>query len=436
MLSRPASPAEHGFTAVDEQADPHAWVGVLDKLRQEPFYVAYKARTVQLLAPVKGGRYLDIGGGTGADARALATHAGPGTNAVVLDRSATMAVQAARRGSLAVVGAAEALPFETATFHGCRADRTFQHLAEPERALMELLRVTQPGGRIVVVDPDYDTQVVDVDDQQLARRVLLFRADQLLRNGTLAHRMAGLFAAAGLVDVKVEAMTLVVRDPNAVDNVMGLRTWAATAHQRGLLAADDAAAWPRAIDRAVAAGRFLYAVTFFLTAGTTPLVRAQPIGCRDPAAAPRHPRWTHSSVQAIVTSHAGSPTPEHPKSITAPKRPSLTSRFAALTSRGNQTDGPSHVAPMLFPRPQSPSRQRSDRPTQRWRSGFRRHGLQRPTAEAVVPPRRRSVGRIDLQPPVFLLHLRRVYASALGSRTNMSTPRRSFCCPTRRARPG
>lgn len=278
----------------------------------------------------------------------------------------------------------------------------------------------------MVVDPDYDTQVVDVDDQQLARRVLLFRADQLLRNGTLAHRMAGLFAAAGLVDVKVEAMTLVVRDPNAVDNVMGLRTWAATAHQRGLLAADDAAAWPRAIDRAVAAGRFLYAVTFFLTAGTTPLVRAQPIGCRDPAAAPRHPRWTHSSVQAIVTSHAGSPTPEHPKSITAPKRPSLTSRFAALTSRGNQTDGPSHVAPMLFPRPQSPSRQRSDRPTQRWRSGFRRHGLQRPTAEAVVPPRRRSVGRIDLQPPVFLLHLRRVYASALGSRTNMSTPRRKL----------
>jgi len=42
---------------------------------------------------------------------------------------------------------------------------------------------------VVVVDPDYDTQVVDVEDQTLARRVLRFRADRLLRNGTLAHRM-------------------------------------------------------------------------------------------------------------------------------------------------------------------------------------------------------------------------------------------------------
>jgi hypothetical protein len=65
-------------------------------------------------------------------------------------------------------------------------------------------------------------------------------------------------------------MTLVVRDATAVDNVMGLRTWAATAHERGLLAAEDAAAWPQAIDQAVATGRFLYAVTFFLTVGTKP----------------------------------------------------------------------------------------------------------------------------------------------------------------------
>jgi SAM-dependent methyltransferase len=260
----------HGFTAVDAQADPHAWIRVLDTLSREPFYVAYKARTLQLLAPVQGGRYLDLGGGTGADARALAVQAGAATIAVVLDRSWAMAAEARRGGSVAVVGTAEALPFPTDGLHGCRADRVFQHLVQPERALAELVRVTRPGGRVVVVDPDYDTQVVDVEDQELARRVLSFRADHLLRYGSLAHRMPGLFAAAGLVEVQVEAMTLVVRDPTAVDNVMGLRTWAATAHQLGLLAAEDAAAWPQAIDRAVATGRFLYAVTFFLTVGTKP----------------------------------------------------------------------------------------------------------------------------------------------------------------------
>jgi hypothetical protein len=49
---------------------------------------------------------------------------------------------------------------------------------------------------------------------------------------------------------------------------MGLRTWAATAHERGRLSAERAAAWEREIDAATAAGRFLYAFTIFLTAGT------------------------------------------------------------------------------------------------------------------------------------------------------------------------
>ena len=135
-MHRPAPTVEHAFTAVDAQADPQAWIEVLDTLNQEPFYVAYKARTVQLLAPVQGGRYLDVGGGTGNDARALVARAGAGALAVVLDQSLAMTAEARRRGGVAVVGVAEALPFPTGTFHGSRADRVFQHLSQPERTLV------------------------------------------------------------------------------------------------------------------------------------------------------------------------------------------------------------------------------------------------------------------------------------------------------------
>jgi SAM-dependent methyltransferase len=233
-------PLEHGFTAVDAQEDPQTWIRVLDTLGREPFYVAYKRRLFEMVAPDPDGRYLDVGGGIGGGAQALVVLTEARAQVVVVDRSLTMATEASQRGTTSVVGMADTLPFGAAFFDGAWADRTFQHLIDPELALAEMLRVTRAGGRVVVVDPDYDTQVVDVDDQDLARRVLRFRADHLLRNGTLAHQMPGRFVAAGLVDVQIEAMTLLIRDHTAVDNVMGLRSWATTANEHGLLDAEDA----------------------------------------------------------------------------------------------------------------------------------------------------------------------------------------------------
>lgn len=260
---------EHGFTSVDGQQDPRFWVDVLDRVRQEPTYAAYKGRIRELLGPTAGGTYLDVGSGSGDDALALA--AASSVRVVGVDSSETMVAEAGKRGlEEALVADAHALPFQDASFDGCWADRVFQHLADPEQALVELVRVMKPGGRIVVADPDYDTQVVDVPDRELARRIFRFRADHLLRNGTLAHRMGGLFTEAGLIGVTVEAVTVVLRDPTALDNAMGLRSWARTAHERGLGTAADADAWERQLDESIASGRFLYSFAIFLTAGTKP----------------------------------------------------------------------------------------------------------------------------------------------------------------------
>ncbi len=66
-------------------------------------------------------------------------------------------------------------PIPDATFDGCWADRLFQHLEAPLAALQELVRVTKPHGRVVVVDPDYSTQVMDFPDLGLRAKVLGFR---------------------------------------------------------------------------------------------------------------------------------------------------------------------------------------------------------------------------------------------------------------------
>jgi SAM-dependent methyltransferase len=257
---------EHGFTSVDRQPVPSVWVSCLNRLSDEPFYRDYKRRVADLLEARPGGRYLDVGAGTGTDARDLAASARCSVTA--LDRSHTMASACRAIGVSAVVGDAGRLPFGDQCFNGCWADRAFQHLPEPRLALQDMLRVVQPGGRLVVVDPDYDTQVMELPDQELARRVLRFRADCLLRHGTIAHRMPAMFADAGMVDIRVDPMTLVVRDASAVDNVMGLRSWARAACDRGVLSAEDVRRWEQSYDHTVNSGRFLYAVTFFITSGT------------------------------------------------------------------------------------------------------------------------------------------------------------------------
>lgn len=137
-----------------------------------------------------------------------------------------------------------------------------------------MVRVLRRGGRLVTVDPDLDTQVIDLEATDLARRIFRFRADQQRPSGTVARRTAGIMQRAGLDDIAVEARTLIVRDPTHVDNVMGLRGWAEFAHRAGAISRAEASAWPRMIDEAAANGAFLYAVTYFITSATKPLRRA------------------------------------------------------------------------------------------------------------------------------------------------------------------
>jgi SAM-dependent methyltransferase len=260
---------KHGFTAVDAQPDPRFWVDVLDKAHRDPFVIAYKKRVLELLDPQPGRLYLDVGAGTGEDARAVAIAIG--TSVTAVDSSRTMMAEAMKRGLPTVaVGHADALPFAIHSFHGCWADRTFQHLLHPDRALDEIVRVTRPGGRIVIVDPDYDTQVMEFPDQKLARRVFRFRAEVGLRNGSIAHRMPGMFATRGLRDIRVETMTRIVRDPTAADNVMGLKTWARSAMKIGWFTEEEVVRWETLYDEVADSGRFLWSVTFFISTAVKP----------------------------------------------------------------------------------------------------------------------------------------------------------------------
>ena len=141
-----------------------------------------------------------------------------------------------------------------------------EHLREPERALAELLRVTRPGGRVVVVAPDTGSLTIDAPDRELVRKLVRFRDEDTAEkaDGWTGRRLYGLCRAAGLTDLAVHAQTHVSHRPAFAG---ALADQAAAA---GAITAAEHAAWTQAIAVASQDDRFFASTTHFIVAGRRP----------------------------------------------------------------------------------------------------------------------------------------------------------------------
>ena len=142
--------------------------------------VEQRARVRAKVVPQRGEHGLDIGCGPGLLACDLARDVGPTGRMVGIDTSSamvTMSGERARRSALAgrtefAVGDAVELHFPEQNFDFLTAVQVYEYVADLPRALSEAYRVLKPGGRLVVMDSDWDSCVWQADDGDRHARVL------------------------------------------------------------------------------------------------------------------------------------------------------------------------------------------------------------------------------------------------------------------------
>jgi SAM-dependent methyltransferase len=155
-----------------------------------------------------GMQVLDVGSGPGALATVLVDRVGSGGVAAVDPMPGFVAALRERLpGVTAEVAPAEALPFADDTFDAALANLVVSFMADPHAGVVEMARVTRPGGTIAATVWQHADGIGPLTPfWQGVRDVLPEATGENTMIGTARGQLAALFTDCGLADVREGAL--------------------------------------------------------------------------------------------------------------------------------------------------------------------------------------------------------------------------------------
>jgi ubiquinone/menaquinone biosynthesis C-methylase UbiE len=267
------NPADSGFANVDQSHDPQFFVDCLEEqYAKNSILRLNKKRTLELADIQPGQIVLDAGCGMGKDTIQMAALVGSLGHVFGVDFSQEMIASATTNTAALTLpltfrqGNIYQLDFEDNFFDRCRADKTFQHLSNPKSALKELIRVTKPGGKIIIADPDHDSLIIDTPFTDINHRFTRFRSSKMTQGG-IAHQLYGIFKDFGLVNVTINPLTRAYTnyEEKKVTSPYLEEIW--LAQKQSSVTKEEAEKWADYLRESIANERFICLQTYVITTG-------------------------------------------------------------------------------------------------------------------------------------------------------------------------
>jgi ubiquinone/menaquinone biosynthesis C-methylase UbiE len=234
-----------------------------------------KQRSYALMQIQSGHKVLDLGCGPGTDTIPLAPLVSVNGQVIGADYDEAMIAEAEQRAEQAGVNTwvghqrvdAMSLPFATDYFDSCRSERLFQHLPNPAPALAEMIRVTKPGGWVVVADTDWGSLSADSDETDIERRLARFLAESSLHNGYSGRKLYRLFKQQNLADISFEVFPVATPSYALARQATQADRIEQEALKAGVITAKELLRWQTSLEQADSEGVYFCSVNVMMFAG-------------------------------------------------------------------------------------------------------------------------------------------------------------------------